>query len=147
MRPRASVRPPAELLVQGDGPGVADVDHELSVAEAGGCKLGAHQPHHAARQAASPLTRADPYVLHFRSARWAVAGGRGHGERHYLVPLINGHNEDRALTVEDPDAFYEAWSAVQRFRRVQEPMTEEICAENNQHLFDYHIPTAAKPDF
>jgi hypothetical protein len=24
---------------------------------------------------------------------------------------------------------------------------EEICAENNQHLFDYHIPVANKPDF
>jgi hypothetical protein len=51
------------------------------------------------------------------------------------------------IRVEDPDAFYEPWSAVQRFRRVQEPMTEEICAENNQHLFDYHIPVADKPDF
>ena len=51
------------------------------------------------------------------------------------------------IRVEDPDTFYEPWSAVQRFRRVQEPMTEEICAENNQHLFDYHIPVAAKPDF
>jgi len=26
-------------------------------------------------------------------------------------------------------------------------MVEEICAENNQHLFDYHIPVANKPDF
>jgi hypothetical protein len=24
---------------------------------------------------------------------------------------------------------------------------EEVCAENNQHLFDYHIPVADKPDF
>jgi len=51
------------------------------------------------------------------------------------------------IRVEDPDTFYEPWSGVQRFRRVQEPMTEEICAENNQHLFDYHIPVADKPDF
>jgi hypothetical protein len=51
------------------------------------------------------------------------------------------------IKVEDPDTFYEPWSGVQRFRRVQELMTEEICAENNQHLFDYHIPTADKPDF
>jgi hypothetical protein len=26
-------------------------------------------------------------------------------------------------------------------------MLEEVCAENNQHLFDYHIPVADKPDF
>lgn len=24
---------------------------------------------------------------------------------------------------------------------------EEACAENNQSLFDYHIPTANEPDF
>ena len=28
-----------------------------------------------------------------------------------------------------------------------EPMAEDVCAENNQHLFDYHIPVADKPDF
>ena len=47
----------------------------------------------------------------------------------------------------DPDAFYEPWSAVRLYRRVQQPMLEEVCAENNQHLFDYHIPVADKPDF
>jgi hypothetical protein len=26
-------------------------------------------------------------------------------------------------------------------------MHEEACAENNQHLFDYHIPVANRPDF
>jgi len=26
-------------------------------------------------------------------------------------------------------------------------MLEEVCAENNQHLFNYHIPAADKPDF
>jgi len=24
---------------------------------------------------------------------------------------------------------------------------KKFCAENNQHLFDYHIPKADKPDF
>ncbi len=51
------------------------------------------------------------------------------------------------IRVEDPDAFNEPWSATKRYRRVQEPMVEEVCAENNQHLFDYHIPVANKPDF
>jgi len=26
-------------------------------------------------------------------------------------------------------------------------MREEACAENNQHLFDYGMPVANKPDF
>jgi len=51
------------------------------------------------------------------------------------------------FTVDDPDAFYEPWSAMQRYRRVQQPLREDICAENNQHLFDYHIPLAEKADF
>ena len=51
------------------------------------------------------------------------------------------------FTVDDPDAFYEPWSAIQRYGRVQQPLREDICAENNQHLFDYHIPAADKPDF
>jgi len=26
-------------------------------------------------------------------------------------------------------------------------MAEDVCAENNQHLFNYKIPEARKPDF
>jgi hypothetical protein len=37
--------------------------------------------------------------------------------------------------------------AIQRFRRVLQQMREEVCAENNQHLFDYGIPVANKPEF
>jgi len=51
------------------------------------------------------------------------------------------------FTADDPDAFHEPWSAIQRYRRVQQPWREDICAENNQHLFDYNIPVANKPDF
>jgi hypothetical protein len=36
---------------------------------------------------------------------------------------------------------------MRRYRRAQREITENICAENNLHLFDYHIPTANKPDF
>jgi hypothetical protein len=52
-----------------------------------------------------------------------------------------------AFTVEDPEAFYEPWSGMRRFRRVSRPFEEEICAENNQQLFNYQIPVASKPDF
>jgi hypothetical protein len=33
------------------------------------------------------------------------------------------------------------------YRRVSQEMQEEACAENNAHLFDYHIPVAEEPDF
>jgi hypothetical protein len=49
--------------------------------------------------------------------------------------------------VDDPDAFYQPWSGMRRYRRANQEMEEDVCAENNQHLFDYHIPVANKPDF
>ncbi len=74
-----------------------------------------------------------------------------HTEKLHVVERWRMVDDGKVLevnfTVEDPDAFYEPWSAIQRYRRVQQPLREEICAENNQHLFDYHIPTANKPDF
>jgi len=54
---------------------------------------------------------------------------------------------DVTFTVEDPDTFNEPWSGTRRYRRVRQPLLEEVCAENNQHLFDYHIPVAEKADF
>jgi hypothetical protein len=51
------------------------------------------------------------------------------------------------VRVEDADAFYEPWSGLQRYDRIQRPMSEDICAEGNRHLFDYHMPVAEKPDF
>jgi hypothetical protein len=55
------------------------------------------------------------------------------------------------LTVDDPGAFNLPWSAIQRFRRVQQgPMLESRCAENNIGYFDYEvepIPQSDRPDF
>jgi hypothetical protein len=59
----------------------------------------------------------------------------------------DGKAMDATFTVEDPDTFYEPWSGMRRYQRVRQQMVEEVCAENNTPLFDYHIPTAAKPDF
>jgi hypothetical protein len=61
--------------------------------------------------------------------------------------IDNGEKLEVTYMVDDPDAFNQPWSAVRQYRRVQQPMLEEVCAENNQHLFDYHIPVADKPDF
>jgi hypothetical protein len=51
------------------------------------------------------------------------------------------------FTVEDPDTYVEPWSGIQRYRKVQRKMEEQVCAENNTQLFDYKIPMAGKPDF
>jgi hypothetical protein len=41
------------------------------------------------------------------------------------------------FTVDDPDAFNQPWSGMRRYRRVQDQLAEDVCAENNQHLFDW----------
>jgi hypothetical protein len=58
-----------------------------------------------------------------------------------------GKGLEVVFKVDDPDTFYQPWWGKRRYRRVQEAMLEDVCAENNQHLFDYHIPVADKPDF
>jgi hypothetical protein len=50
------------------------------------------------------------------------------------------------IKVDDPDAFNEPWSEIQRFRRVDQPAREEVCAENNLQ-FEYNVPVAETPDF
>jgi hypothetical protein len=66
-------------------------------------------------------------------------------ERYRLID--GGKTLQVTFRVEDPDTFYQPWSAIGKLRRVQMPMHEEACAENNQNLFDYHIPVASNPDF
>ena len=74
-----------------------------------------------------------------------------HTEKLHVVErwrLIDGGTMLQAIfTVDDPDAFYEPWSGMRRYRRVTQEPYEKICAENNTNLFDYHIPAAEKPDF
>jgi hypothetical protein len=66
-------------------------------------------------------------------------------ERYMLVD--EGKTLEVTFRVDDPDTFYQPWSAIARLRRVQAPMHEEACAENNQHLFDYGMPVADKLEF
>jgi hypothetical protein len=61
--------------------------------------------------------------------------------------IDEGKNIEVAMTIDDPGTYNQPWQAIRRFRRVQQTLEEESCAENNQHLFDYKIPIAAKPDF
>jgi hypothetical protein len=61
--------------------------------------------------------------------------------------IDEGKNLEVAITIDDPDTYNQPWQAIRRFRRMQGTMGEEVCAENNTHLFDYHIPQAKTPDF
>jgi hypothetical protein len=65
--------------------------------------------------------------------------------------LIEGGNILQGqVTVDDLGAFNMPWSAMQRWRRVDRPLTELMCAENNADFLHYEvvpIPQASKPDF
>jgi hypothetical protein len=54
------------------------------------------------------------------------------------------------FTVEDAGAFNMPWSASKRWKRVQAPLAEESCAENNANYFSYEVeplPQSERPDF
>jgi hypothetical protein len=61
--------------------------------------------------------------------------------------INNGEGMEVTFTVDDADAFNKPWTAKRTYRRIKQDYEEKICAENNTNLFDYHIPTATKPDF
>jgi hypothetical protein len=77
-----------------------------------------------------------------------------HTEKLHVVERITlepgGKNLTALVTVEDPDTFNEPLSMKQRWFKVDAPMQETVCAENNDDFFHqnlYPLPTAAKPDF
>jgi hypothetical protein len=76
-----------------------------------------------------------------------------HTEKLHVVErwrmVEDGNVLEAQFVVDDPDAFTQAWAGMRRFRRVDSPNVEEVCAENNDAMlgFDYHIPKAEKPDF
>jgi hypothetical protein len=70
-------------------------------------------------------------------------------ERWKLAP--DGQTVEVSMFVEDPGAFTVPWSAVQRWRRVENaPLVPVACNENNGDFFSQGLvplPEAAKPDF
>ena len=74
-----------------------------------------------------------------------------HTEKLHVVERWKMTNDGKGLestfVVDDPDSFNQPWTGKRRYRRVDEAMAEDVCAENNLHLFDYGIPVANKPDF
>src|SRR5215471_107732 len=63
----------------------------------------------------------------------------------------DGETVDVSMFVEDPGAFTMPWSAVQRWRRVENaPLQPVVCNENNGDFFSHGLkplPETAKPDF
>jgi hypothetical protein len=74
-----------------------------------------------------------------------------HTEKLHVVErwrmVEDGKAMEVGFMVEDSDTYYEPWSGMRRFRRVEREFVEQICAEGNRNLFDYKIPVANKSDF
>jgi len=69
-------------------------------------------------------------------------------ERLKLAP--DGKQIEAFVKVEDPDTFNAPLYMAQRWRKVDNPLLETVCAENNGDHFDqglFPIPEAKKPDF
>src|SRR5262245_23091427 len=70
-------------------------------------------------------------------------------ERYKMIE--GGKTLQATITIEDPGAFNMPWTAVQRWRRVEDrPMIENLCEDSNVGFFDYDvvpIPQDDTPDF
>jgi hypothetical protein len=82
------------------------------------------------------------FVDHFRTP---------HTEKLHVIErwrtIDDGKQLEVLITIEDQDTFNLPWQVTLRWRRVQEPLPEVICSENNLNLFDYGMPVATRPDF
>jgi hypothetical protein len=75
-----------------------------------------------------------------------------HTEKLHVVErwklIDDGKTLEVTFTVDDPDTYEKPWTAKQRFRKADGPMTEQVCAEGNFLLFDYGVPkNDGQPDF
>jgi hypothetical protein len=78
-----------------------------------------------------------------------------HSDKIHVVErykMIEGGKTLQAIvTVDDPGAFTMPWTAVQRWRRVEDrPMIENLCEPSNLGFFDYEVvplPQDDTPDF
>jgi len=77
-----------------------------------------------------------------------------HTEKLHVVERIkvtaDGKGLEALVKVEDADTFNEPLYLVQRWRKVDNPLLETVCAENNGDIFKQNLfpmPEATKPDF
>jgi hypothetical protein len=91
------------------------------------------------------LSTKNSYIDNFRTP---------HTEKLHVVERFtvdpDGKNLTATVTVEDPDTFNEPLTMQQRWFKVDAPMKETVCAENNLDYFNqglFALPEADKPDF
>jgi len=91
------------------------------------------------------LSTRNSYIDNFRTP---------HTEKLHVVERFtvdpDGKNLTALVIVDDPDTFNEPLTMQQRWFKVNAPMKETICAENNQDFFNqglFPLPEADKPDF
>ena len=91
------------------------------------------------------LSTANSYIDNFRTT---------HTTKLHVVERIkvaaDGKGLEALAKVEDPDTFNEPLHMVQRWRKVENPLYETVCAENNGDHFNqnlFPIPEAKKFDF
>jgi len=74
-----------------------------------------------------------------------------HSEKLHVVErwrmIDDGKGLEVLVTIDDPDTYNQPWQATRRYRRVQQAVSEQVCAEGNFLLFDYGLPVAKTPDF
>jgi len=91
------------------------------------------------------LSTKNSYIDNFRTP---------HTEKLHVIERFtidpDGKNMTAIVTVEDPDTFHEPLTMQQRWFKVDAPMRETVCAENNLDYFNqglFPVPAADKPDF
>jgi len=91
------------------------------------------------------LSTKNSYIDNFRTP---------HTEKLHVVERFtiepDGKNLTAIVKVEDPDTFNAPLTMQQRWFKVDSPMKETICAENNKDYFNqglFPIPEAERPDF
>ena len=91
------------------------------------------------------LSTKNSYIDNFRTP---------HSEKLHVVERFtidpDGKNLTALVTVDDPDTFNAPLTMQQRWFKVNAPMKETVCSENNQDYFNqglFPIPEANEPDF
>jgi hypothetical protein len=93
------------------------------------------------------LSTKNSYIDNFRTP---------HTEKLHVVERFtvspDGKNLTAIVTVNDPDTFNEPLTMMQKWFKVNEPMDETVCAENNNDALFFNqklapMPEAKRPDF
>jgi hypothetical protein len=91
------------------------------------------------------LSTRNSYIDNFRTP---------HTEKEHVVERFkvsaDGKTLEASVVVDDPDTFNEPLHLMQRWRKVNNPLLETVCAENNGDYFHqnlFPLPETDKPDF